>query len=92
VICFRLLSPREIRQGEEIAWYADGDTVVRSEQNPNVAYAYGTCLWYPICSRILGLLSWLYHTASSLASCLIEIIALLIKWVQFGWGFGEDCI
>jgi len=37
---FRPLSPREIRQGEEIAWYADGDTVVRSEQNPNVAYAY----------------------------------------------------
>ncbi|XP_039775956.1 kinesin-like protein KIN-7D, chloroplastic isoform X1 [Panicum virgatum] len=37
---FRPLSPREIRQGEEVAWYADGDTVVRSEQNPNVAYAY----------------------------------------------------
>ncbi|GJN22442.1 hypothetical protein PR202_gb10002 [Eleusine coracana subsp. coracana] len=37
---FRPLSPREIRQGEEIAWYADGDTVVRSEQNPSVAYAY----------------------------------------------------
>ncbi|XP_062220452.1 kinesin-like protein KIN-7D, chloroplastic [Phragmites australis] len=37
---FRPLSPREIRQGEEVAWYADGDTVVRSEQNPNVGYAY----------------------------------------------------
>ncbi|AQK75350.1 Kinesin heavy chain-like protein [Zea mays] len=37
---FRPLSPREIRQGEEVAWYADGDTVVRSEQNPSVAYAY----------------------------------------------------
>ncbi|XP_020675263.1 kinesin-like protein KIN-7D, chloroplastic [Dendrobium catenatum] len=37
---FRPLSPREIRQGEEIAWYADGDTVVRSENNPSVAYAY----------------------------------------------------
>lgn len=37
-------SPREIRQGEEIAWYADGDTIVRSEHNPSVAYAYGT--WY----------------------------------------------
>ncbi|XP_042398208.1 kinesin-like protein KIN-7D, chloroplastic isoform X1 [Zingiber officinale] len=37
---FRPLSQREIRQGEEIAWYADGDTVVRSEHNPILAYAY----------------------------------------------------
>ncbi|KAL5207767.1 hypothetical protein ABZP36_032202 [Zizania latifolia] len=37
---FRPLSPREIRQGEEVAWYADGDTVVRSEQHTSVAYAY----------------------------------------------------
>ncbi|XVE96146.1 hypothetical protein REPUB_Repub02eG0196300 [Reevesia pubescens] len=37
---FRPLSPREIRQGEEIAWYADGETVVRNEHNPSVAYAY----------------------------------------------------
>ncbi|XP_038976670.1 kinesin-like protein KIN-7D, chloroplastic isoform X1 [Phoenix dactylifera] len=37
---FRPLSPREIRLGEEIAWYADGDTIVRSEHNPSVAYAY----------------------------------------------------
>ncbi|KAE8770805.1 kinesin-related protein 4 [Hordeum vulgare] len=37
---FRPLSSREIRQGEEIAWYADGETVVRSEHNPNIAYAY----------------------------------------------------
>ncbi|KAG6528345.1 hypothetical protein ZIOFF_010499 [Zingiber officinale] len=41
---FRPLSQREIRQGEEIAWYADGDTIVRSEHNPTLAYAYGT--WY----------------------------------------------
>ncbi|XP_059428095.1 kinesin-like protein KIN-7K, chloroplastic [Corylus avellana] len=37
---FRPLSPREIRQGEEIAWYADGETVVRNEHNPSIAYAY----------------------------------------------------
>ncbi|THU47352.1 hypothetical protein C4D60_Mb09t14590 [Musa balbisiana] len=37
---FRPLSPREIRQGEETAWYADGDTIVRSEHNPSLAYAY----------------------------------------------------
>ncbi|KAL2923997.1 Kinesin-like protein KIN-7K chloroplastic [Bienertia sinuspersici] len=37
---FRPLSPKEIRQGEEVAWYADGETVVRSEHNPSTAYAY----------------------------------------------------
>ncbi|KAK1557769.1 hypothetical protein Q3G72_031575 [Acer saccharum] len=37
---FRPLSPREIRQGEEIAWYADGETIVRSEHNTSIAYAY----------------------------------------------------
>ncbi|XP_019440803.1 PREDICTED: kinesin-like protein KIN-7K, chloroplastic isoform X2 [Lupinus angustifolius] len=37
---FRPLNPREIRQGEEIAWYADGETIVRSEYNPSIAYAY----------------------------------------------------
>lgn len=34
-------SPREIRQGEEVAWYADGETIVRNEHNPSIAYAYG---------------------------------------------------
>ncbi|KAM7524615.1 hypothetical protein LguiA_014517 [Lonicera macranthoides] len=37
---FRPLSPKEIRQGEEIAWYADGETIVRSEHNSSIAYAY----------------------------------------------------
>ncbi|VYS57076.1 unnamed protein product [Arabidopsis thaliana] len=37
---FRPLSPREIRQGEEVAWYADGETIVRNEHNPTIAYAY----------------------------------------------------
>ncbi|KAL6522372.1 Kinesin-like protein KIN-7D, chloroplastic [Orobanche minor] len=37
---FRPLSPREILQGEEIAWYADGDIIVRNEHNPSIAYAY----------------------------------------------------
>ncbi|XP_059646440.1 kinesin-like protein KIN-7K, chloroplastic [Cornus florida] len=37
---FRPLSPREIRQGEEIAWYADGETIVRNEHNPSTAYAF----------------------------------------------------
>ncbi|XP_073034429.1 kinesin-like protein KIN-7K, chloroplastic [Primulina eburnea] len=37
---FRPLSPREIRNGEEIAWYADGDTIARNENNQSIAYAY----------------------------------------------------
>ncbi|GAV63985.1 Kinesin domain-containing protein [Cephalotus follicularis] len=37
---FRPLSPREIRQGEEIAWYADGETIVRNEHDSTIAYAY----------------------------------------------------
>ncbi|KAJ8448542.1 hypothetical protein Cgig2_012186 [Carnegiea gigantea] len=37
---FRPLSPKEIKQGEEIAWYADGETIVRNEHNPSIAYAY----------------------------------------------------
>lgn len=37
---FRPLSPREIRQGEEVAWYADGETIVRNEYTPSIAYAY----------------------------------------------------
>ncbi|KAF1870075.1 hypothetical protein Lal_00017655 [Lupinus albus] len=37
---FRPLNQREIQQGDEIAWYADGETVVRNECNPSVAYAY----------------------------------------------------
>ena len=27
--------------GEEIAWYADGETILRNEYNPSIAYAYG---------------------------------------------------
>lgn len=42
-------SPREIRQGEEIAWYADGETIVRNEYNPSIAYAYGTLCKTDIC-------------------------------------------
>ncbi|CAK9151884.1 unnamed protein product [Ilex paraguariensis] len=37
---FRPLSPREIRLGEEVAWYADGESIVRNEHNPSIAYAY----------------------------------------------------
>lgn len=26
-----------------MAWYADGDNMVRNEYNPNIAYAFGEC-------------------------------------------------
>lgn len=45
VLVYVWCSPREIRQGEEIAWYADGDTIVRNEHNPSIAYAYGIYLF-----------------------------------------------
>ncbi|KAL8263090.1 hypothetical protein R6Q59_024439 [Mikania micrantha] len=34
------MNRREIRRGEEIAWYADGETIVRNEETPSIAYAY----------------------------------------------------
>eukprot|EP01018_Ginkgo_biloba_P005087 Gb_35638 [translate_table: standard] len=37
---FRPLSAREIQKGDEIAWYADGDTTVRNEYNSLTAYAF----------------------------------------------------
>ncbi|XP_054788466.1 kinesin-like protein KIN-7C, mitochondrial [Prosopis cineraria] len=36
----RPLSAREIHKGDEIAWYADGDHIVRNEHNPSVAYGF----------------------------------------------------
>ncbi|KAK4761318.1 hypothetical protein SAY87_006211 [Trapa incisa] len=39
-IRFRPLSEREYHRGDEIAWYADGDKIVRNEYNPTVAYAF----------------------------------------------------
>lgn len=39
-------SEREYQRGDEIAWYADGDKIVRNEYNPATAYAFGTLLCY----------------------------------------------
>ncbi|KAF8401850.1 hypothetical protein HHK36_012797 [Tetracentron sinense] len=33
-------SEREFHRGDEIAWYADGDKIVRNEYNPATAYAF----------------------------------------------------
>ncbi|KAF3796700.1 Kinesin-related protein 11 [Nymphaea thermarum] len=37
---FRPLSEREFQRGDEVAWYADGDKIVRNEYNPATAYAF----------------------------------------------------
>nr|GEW89620.1 kinesin-like protein KIN-7D, mitochondrial [Tanacetum cinerariifolium] len=39
-IRFRPLSEREYQRGDEISWYADGDSLVRNEYNPVTAYAF----------------------------------------------------
>ncbi|KAL7583877.1 hypothetical protein Lser_V15G45707 [Lactuca serriola] len=39
-IRFRPLSEREYQRGDEIAWYADGDKLVRNEYNPATSYAF----------------------------------------------------
>ncbi|XP_047971587.1 kinesin-like protein KIN-7D, mitochondrial [Salvia hispanica] len=37
---FRPLSEREYQRGDEVAWYADGEKIVRNEFNPMTAYAF----------------------------------------------------
>ncbi|KAL8156351.1 kinesin-like protein KIN-7D, mitochondrial isoform X2 [Apium graveolens] len=39
-IRFRPLSEREYQIGDELAWYADGDKIVRNEYNPMTSYAF----------------------------------------------------
>ncbi|KAG8364366.1 hypothetical protein BUALT_Bualt19G0121300 [Buddleja alternifolia] len=39
-IRFRPLSDREYQRGDEIAWYPDGDKMVRNEYNPMAAYGF----------------------------------------------------
>lgn len=56
-------SQREIRQGEEIAWYADGETIVRNEHNPSIAYAYGKLLGFQfkLCFTLMFSVSCFFH-------------------------------
>lgn len=41
MIFFGDCSDREYQRGDEVAWYPDGDTMVRHEYNPLTAYAFG---------------------------------------------------
>lgn len=38
---FWCCSAREYHRGDELAWYADGDKLVRNEYNPATSYAFG---------------------------------------------------
>ncbi|XP_076894622.1 kinesin-like protein KIN-7D, mitochondrial [Bidens hawaiensis] len=39
-IRFRPMNEREYQRGDEVAWYADGDKLVRNEYNPATSYAF----------------------------------------------------
>lgn len=41
VLCLTVRSAREIGKGDEVAWYADGDSTVRNEFNSDVSYGFG---------------------------------------------------
>lgn len=41
LVCFIICSEREYQKGDEVAWYADGDRIVRNEYNSATAYAFG---------------------------------------------------
>lgn len=51
---FCVCSDREFQRGDEIAWYADGDKVVRSEYNPATAYAFGILLGSEVAISYFG--------------------------------------
>lgn len=79
IVIIARCSPREIRQGEEIAWYADGETIVRNEHNPSIAYAYGKFyLFFWLCISWQNYIHTLRWTAllvnEKLSACLSELV------------------
>ncbi|CAA7047846.1 unnamed protein product [Microthlaspi erraticum] len=50
-IRFRPLSPREVNNGDEIAWYADGDYTIRNEYNPALCYGFDRVFGPPTTTR-----------------------------------------
>ncbi|KAI4348804.1 hypothetical protein L6164_009481 [Bauhinia variegata] len=74
---FRPLNPREIRQGEEIAWYADGETIVRNEYNPSIAYAY---------DRVFGPTTTTRHVYDAAAQLVISGAMEGINGTIFAYG------
>lgn len=52
-------SEREYQRGDEIAWYADGDKIVRNEYNPASAYAFGI-VFAKLVFFFLLIMKWFY--------------------------------
>ncbi|VVA92096.1 unnamed protein product [Arabis nemorensis] len=50
-IRFRPLSQREVNNGDEIAWYADGDYTIRNEYNPALCYGFDRVFGPPTTTR-----------------------------------------
>ncbi|GLT30633.1 hypothetical protein SLA2020_054240 [Shorea laevis] len=50
-IRFRPMNEREFQRGDEVAWYADGDKIVRNEYNPATAYAFDRVFGPPAISQ-----------------------------------------
>ncbi|KAK4340382.1 hypothetical protein RND71_041844 [Anisodus tanguticus] len=48
---FRPLSEREYNKGDEIAWYPDGDKIVRNEYNAATAFAFDTVFGPDTCTQ-----------------------------------------
>lgn len=68
-----LRSDRELQRGDEIAWYPDGDKVVRCEYSPATAYAFGNvlCSWTE---------NFEIFRFDSLSACLIQVMSFL--WIN----------
>ena len=45
-LIFLTISLREMQKGDEIAWYADGETTVRSEFNAATGYVFGRSFFF----------------------------------------------
>lgn len=52
-------SEREYQRGDEIAWYADGDKLVRNEYNPATAYAFGILISTILFFKFVYVVLWL---------------------------------
>ncbi|CAN8304536.1 unnamed protein product [Cochlearia groenlandica] len=50
-IRFRPLSPREVNNGDELAWYADGDYTIRNEYNASLCYGFDRVFGPPTTTR-----------------------------------------
>ncbi|GKD77403.1 kinesin-like protein KIN-7K, chloroplastic, partial [Tanacetum coccineum] len=78
---FRPLSRREIRKGEEIAWYADGQTLVRNDNNnSSTAYAYEATI-DPLKCRQMGY-AMRFESSYAVETCCSRICRYLVDYIN----------